>query len=57
MKVTIDGMTFEGSEEEIERVVKKHGTHTTHTTNAYAGPAPQPRGSDWLSRVNPGDSR
>lgn len=53
MKVTIDGMTFEGSEEEIERVVHKYRPVVVTGGN----PSAQPHGSDWLSRVNPGDPR
>lgn len=31
MKVTVDGMTFEGSEDEIERVVQKYRPPTVST--------------------------
>lgn len=44
MKVTIDGMTFEGSEDEIEKVVKRY---RPDTMSVYASPPGQPRGSNW----------
>lgn len=42
MKVTIDGMTFEGSEDEIERIVQKYRppTVTAHVDYAPARLSP-----------------
>lgn len=35
MKVTIDGMTFEGTEEEIERIVQKYRPQRVSTRIEY----------------------